>query len=108
MGALASNTRFSVDERWFNIYSFKKNKLVEIKLITQHQKVIFVDPKFKKIKKKKFTIKSNLKLLSRPDLSLRYSFRGEIIDGNIIIGKLSIIYMGEGATGSILINSITF
>ena len=99
---------FKYGEIWNNMFSIVDNNISEIFLRDSKNIDLmkFSKPKIKLIKDNKFSIRSSVRYLTDPSLSLRYDFKGKFQDQSII-GEIEITYMGSEAPGVVLLKAKT-
>ena len=99
---------FKYGEIWKYNLELIDNKISKISLkdAKNTDLVKFSKPKFKLLKENKFSIRSSIILLDNPADSVRFDFKGQFQD-NQIIGETEITYTGSAAPGTVILKAKT-
>ena len=99
---------FKYGEIWNYTLVLIDNKITEISLKDEKNTdlVKFSKPRFKLLKENKFTIRSNIIIIDDPSSSIRFDFKGQFKD-NQVIGETEITYTGSDAPGTVLLKAKT-
>ena len=99
---------FQYGEIWKYNLELIDNKISKISLkdAKNTDLVKFSKPKFKLLKENKFSIRSSIILLDNPADSVRFDFKGQFQD-NQIIGETEITYTGSAAPGTVILKAKT-
>ena len=99
---------FKYGEIWNYTLVLIDNKITEISLKDEKNTdlVKFSKPRFKLLKENKFTIRSNIIIIDDPSSSIRFDFKGQFKD-NQVIGETEITYTGSDAPGTVIVKAKT-
>ena len=99
---------FQYGEIWKYNLELIDNKISKISLKDEKDTdlVKFSKPRFKLLKDNKFSIRSHIIIVGDPAASVRFDFKGQFKDNNII-GETEITYTGSDASGTVLVKAKT-
>ena len=99
---------FKYGEIWNYNLELNDNKITKISLkdINNTDLVKFSKPRFKLLKENKFSIRSSIIIIDSPADSVRFDFKGQFQD-NQIIGETEITYTGSAAPGTVILKAKT-
>ena len=99
---------FQYGEIWKYTLELIDNKISKISLKDEKNTdlVKFSKPRFKLLKDNKFSIRSHIIIVGDPAASVRFDFKGQFKD-NEIVGETQITYTGSDASGTVIVKAKT-